>query len=115
MTKRQLAYCGLDCANCPALVALANDDKELKIKTAREWSKLYNADIKPEDIECTGCVSREGVKFGHCHKCEIRKCADVKGLETCAHCDKFACEKVSWLLDAVPEAKENLEEERKNV
>jgi hypothetical protein len=54
-------YCGLDCEQCGAFIATRNDDDALRAKVAEEWARQYNAPIKPEHINCTGCLST-GVK-----------------------------------------------------
>ncbi|TFH04271.1 MAG: DUF3795 domain-containing protein [Candidatus Thorarchaeota archaeon] len=35
MTESSMAYCGLDCAVCPAHLAWKNDDDELREKQAK--------------------------------------------------------------------------------
>lgn len=82
---------------------------------AKEWSELYKADIKPEDIACTACTPEDGVKFRHCFECKVRSCCKTRDLENCAYCDDYACDLVSGILDAVPEAKETLDEIRKSL
>jgi len=99
-----LAYCGIDCSECPAFKATANDDDDLRQQTAKDWSKMFNAEIKAEDINCKGCKS-DGVKFSHCNDCKIRACAIEKHLENCGWCDDFACEDVNFVISNVPEAK----------
>lgn len=104
-----LAYCGLDCSECPARLAYLNDDNQLREKTAVEWSKVYNTDIKPEQVNCTGCLG-DGVKFPHCeHGCEIRKCGIQKSIKNCSECDDYACDKLSSFFEFVPEAKATLD------
>jgi len=46
--KEMIAYCGLICNECPAYIAHKNDNEQLRIKTAKQWSKEFKADIKPE-------------------------------------------------------------------
>ncbi len=113
--EKLIAHCGLACHECPAFKAFANDDESLRIEAAKEWSEIYKADIKPEDINCSGCLNDDGAKFRHCFECKIRSCCKTKDVENCAHCDDFACDLVSGLLDMVPEAKENLEAIRKDL
>lgn len=104
-----LSYCGLDCAECPARQAHLDDNKELREKTAKEWSVLYGADIKPEQVNCTGCLA-EGVKFPHCELgCEIRKCALLKNVSNCSECVDYACTKLTSFFEFVPEAKVRLD------
>ena len=76
--EQMIAYCGLDCAKCDAFIATKNNDNQKRIETAKNWSKEYNAEIKPEHINCDGCMSKSNKLFNHCLVCEIRKCAITK-------------------------------------
>lgn len=108
MNEQSLAYCGLNCSICPALLATKSGKLEEKTKVAAEWSKAYKIDLKAEDINCTGCKS-DGPKFSHCSKCEIRKCSIQKKLDNCGYCNEYVCENVKMVVDHVPEAKEALD------
>ena len=44
--NRMIASCGLICTECPAFLAHKNDDEQLRIKTAKQWSKEFKADRK---------------------------------------------------------------------
>jgi len=110
-----IAYCGLVCTECLAYIATRQDDDEKRVKVAGIWSKQFKAAIKPEDINCDGCLSSGGRLFSHCKVCKIRSCAGEKGLPNCAHCADFACKEVDFILKAVPGAKDTLEEIRKNI
>lgn len=101
-----MAYCGLLCSECLAYKATVADDEELREKTAQEWSRMYNAQLKPEDINCLGCGS--DVLFSHCNVCEIRACARDKGIEDCGKCGSFACGKVEGILKHDEGARERL-------
>jgi len=105
-----IAYCGLDCGVCPARRAYLTDDDELRRKTAEEWSGMYDSEISPESVNCTGC-REEGVKFSHCEQgCEIRKCALPRGIANCGECPEFSCTKTEEFFKFVPEAKNNLQD-----
>jgi len=110
-----IAYCGLNCAECPALRATQKDDDNERKIVAEEWAELYNADIKPEDINCEGCLSEQGRVFKHCYVCEIRNCAKEKAVKNCAYCDDYECKKLSVFFSMAPAAKANLEEIRKSL
>jgi hypothetical protein len=69
------AICGLLCNQCGAFIATLNDDDAKRAEVARLWSKQYNHDIEPVDINCLGCTSDSDCLFNHCIVCEIRKCA----------------------------------------
>ena len=109
---KMLAMCGLDCAVCPAYIAHKTDDQALRIKTAAEWSKQFNVELKPENINCVGCLKTKGPQGDYCAKCEIRKCGMAKKVKNCALCDSYPCDKISSFIANVPLAKANLEEVR---
>ena len=54
--KELIACCGLDCEQCDARIATLNDDNDLREKTAQLWSKLNDAPITTEMINCMGAV-----------------------------------------------------------
>ncbi len=104
-----ISICGLDCSECPARVAHLNNDDTLRKKTAADWSGMYGADIKPEQVNCTGCTA-PGIKFPHCENgCTMRKCAMEKKIDHCGQCSDYPCEQLAGFFAHVPEAKVNLE------
>ncbi len=113
-STKTLAICGLDCAVCPCFRAYQTNDQALRVKTAAEWSKQFKAQLKPEDINCVGCLKTKGVLFSHCRECDIRKCGLARKVKNCALCpDYSSCEKIGKFIANVPPAKANLEEVRR--
>jgi len=112
--EKMIAFCGLDCFKCPAFLATKNDSDEQRKEVADLWSKQHQVEITPESINCEGCLSN-GILFGHCQVCEIRKCAQEKGVENCAHCSDYACGKLEPIFQMMPEAKNNLDFIKKNI
>jgi len=111
--EKIIAYCGLMCAECPTFLATqANDDAKRK-EVAELWSKHLGVSLKPQDINCDGCLSEQGRIFGHCKVCEIRKCAREKKLANCAYCDDYACKKLDFIFNSAPAAKKTLDEIKK--
>jgi len=108
--ERIVAYCGLICSDCGAFIATRGNDDEKRREVAEAWSKEYGGDFKPEDINCEGCLTRDGQVFSHCNVCEIRKCGIERGVENCALCVDFSCEKLSRFLQDVPKARKTLED-----
>jgi hypothetical protein len=114
--QKTIAICGLICTDCPALIATQKNDDEERKKVAERWSTEKEI-LKPEDINCDGCltVGERLIKF--CKVCEVRRCGFEKNVENCAYCDEYACEKLSKLLEYIqaPEAKATLEEIRRDL
>jgi len=111
---KKLGVCGLDCSSCEAFIATERNDDELRKKIAVEWYEKYRKkyggpSIKPEEINCRGCVS-DGPLYSHCHICEIRKCGLEKGVSNCGECAEYRCEKIVKRQETMPGAKENCDE-----
>lgn len=100
MENKFIAYCGLDCEKCEARLATINNDNNLRIKVAREWSGHNGVLITPEQINCVGCRI-DGVKSLFCESiCPIRKCAKEKLNSHCGICKSFkTCEKLKMITD----------------
>ena len=113
--EKMIAYCGLNCSECPALIATKNNDDAKRKETAETWSKQFGQPIKPEDINCEGCMAETGNVFSYCNICEVRKCGQEKGLENCAYCNDYGCQKLEKFFEMVPMARDNLEEIRKGL
>jgi hypothetical protein len=94
-----IAYCGSPCNTCAIYLATKenNDEKKnkMRIEIAQQIKEHYGQDCKAEDVtDCDGCKAEGGRLFSGSEKCEIRKCAKGKGIENCAHCSEYACEKL---------------------
>ena len=105
-----IAYCGLICTECPAYIATQENDNSKRAKTVKVWSKEFGVEIKPEDINCDGCLTDSGRLFNHCRVCEIRLCGQEKQIENCGYCSDFACQKLNFVFSAVPIAKKILQQ-----
>jgi hypothetical protein len=104
-----LAYCGINCYECPAYLATTNNDNELRASTREKWH-TPDYPVTIEDINCEGCKSESGILFKWCNQCEIRKCASENGVVTCAHCDDYICDTLSeWLKMAGDDAAQKLD------
>jgi hypothetical protein len=103
-----IAYCGIDCAACPALIATRTNDAALRAKTAAEWSKSFGHDFKPEQVNCAGCTS-DGAHIGYCSMCDVRKCAVSRKLANCATCADYGCATLAGFHKNAPEAKARLD------
>ena len=104
-----IAYCGLVCSRCPTFLATLDNDDAARIKTAVFYSEKFGLNMKPEDINCDGCLSEGGKLIGYCRTCEIRKCCREKGLDNCAICEEQPCDKLIKFHEFSPDAKDCFE------
>lgn len=98
-----IAYCGLNCSHCDAYIATQENNDIRRENTAQKWSKLYNTEIKPEQINCEGCTS-DGIKFFHCNMCKIRQCCISNSVDNCAACENYICDTLANFIKLAPEA-----------
>ena len=97
MDNKMIGYCGLDCAQCRAYIATQQDDDDEREKIAKDWHSQYGYDLKPQDINCDGCLENNVMPLNECSNCVVRKCGMQKGVENCAHCTEYACDKLKGL------------------
>ena len=113
-----ISYCGLLCQGCAIYLATreVNDEKKAKMRAeiAQVIKEHYGVEHKPEDIaDCDGCRTEGGRLF--CKECQIRKCAREKGIESCASCTEYACEKLKKLFATDPDARKRLDQIRSRL
>lgn len=103
--NKHIAFCGLDCMKCGAYIAKRENSNEIRRETAARWNKELNLGLKPEDINCDGCLTEViGNLF-----CPIRVCARGKGVLNCAYCVDYICEKLHKYFQTAPSCKEVLD------
>jgi hypothetical protein len=95
-----IAYCGLKCETCPIYLATREKDHAKQVKMREDIAgkilKEYGIKCRGEDItDCDGCPTQNGRLFAGCQKCRIRPCARERGLENCAYCGDYACDKLT--------------------
>ena len=101
MNKKYICYCGLYCENCPVMAKIAPAAKTLYEEMRKAgfeevinfipggdgfWSFLKNM---AEVGLCISCIDGGGDP-----DCAIRICAKEKGVEMCALCPEYPCEKM---------------------
>lgn len=109
-----IAYCGLNCSECPAYLATQADDLAALERVAAEWRVAFNApEITAAGIACDGCLTSIGGRLsGYCSMCEIRACAIERNVVNCAYCADYGCEKLTGFLAHAPAAQATLEQLR---
>jgi hypothetical protein len=111
-----IAFCGIVCTDCRAFIATQRNDGELKKEVAEAWSTQTET-LKPEDIDCDGCLATGPRLLKFCETCEVRRCGYEKGVANCAYCREFPCEKLTgfWKSFNITEAKATLEAIREGL
>lgn len=114
--EKIIAFCGIDCASCPAYVGTQTGDMELLAKTAAEWSG-DGEPLTAKDLLCSSCTQTEERLFKWCVHCKIKDCCREKEFTNCAYCDEYACDDLNKLWDMFPsqEARATLDEVRREV
>lgn len=113
--SEMVSICGLLCNECPAFIATRNNSNEERAKVAELWSQQYNKNIKPEDINCEGCIPDGRRLFSHSKVCKIRKCGKERAVKNCAYCHEYACEKLGEFFKMAPDAGRRLNEIRSKL
>ncbi len=112
--KEMIAYCGLPCHECGAFVAKQDNDDTRRAETAQLWSQRLGIALQRGDINCDGCCADGGTLFLYCRTCEVRGCAEKRGVINCARCAEYVCEKLERLFHVIPRSKERLAAIRKS-
>ncbi len=104
-TPELMAYCGLDCAACSAYIATQANDMPALTTLAQEW---FEGSTDHTIIMCDGCKSDQRI-MKWCRECPTRASAIEHGVDNCAHCEDYGCEKLLKVFEMSPEAQTNLE------
>lgn len=87
-----ISFCGDRCDLCPRFTS--KTDAEL-LTVAELWHKVGWRDgiMTSEETRCDGCNIEKSCGYG------ITECLRGKGLDKCAECGLFPCEKIRIMLD----------------
>lgn len=90
--QKMIGYCGYNCHLCAA----RSDDPALRQRLVDGWRKFFgHQNYTAENVRCDGCLSDGRLAD---KTCKARPCAREKGVENCAYCDEFPCDKVKPLM-----------------
>jgi hypothetical protein len=90
--EEMIGYCGYSCHLCAA----RSDDPAVRQKLVDGWRKIFGHQMyTAENVKCDGCLSNGRLAD---KQCKARPCAIERGMENCAYCDEFVCDKVKNLL-----------------
>ena len=88
-----LTRCGYRCDLCLAYapnVALHSENQQI---LSDGWFQYFGFRLPPEQIYCDGCLAENPklIDTG----CPVRPCVIERGLEHCAQCGQYICEKLN--------------------
>ena len=98
--------CGCFCGNCEIYIAYSTRDKKTLERIARDNLEKIGKAVSPEKVKCLGCKGQTSSRWNS--RCEIRSCADDRGLEFCYQCSEYPCPTLEKHFDRHPEACANL-------
>jgi hypothetical protein len=87
-----IGYCGCNCHLCAA----RSDDPALRQQLVDGWRRIFgHPNYTAENVKCDGCRSNGRVAD---QVCQARPCAQERGVESCACCAEFPCDKMKHLM-----------------
>jgi len=87
-----IGYCGFSCHLCAA----RSDNPAVRQKLVDGWRRFFgHENYTAENVRCDGCRSEGRLAD---KTCQVRPCAQEKGVESCACCDEFPCKKIKPLM-----------------
>jgi len=110
-----IAYCGLVCTECPALIATQKDDDEMLKRVWARFDRELNVSLRPEEWVCDGCQAFGGHLASYCREGNVSACAIDKEVHNCAHCHGYPCQKLESFFAIVPHGKAALERMRQSL
>jgi hypothetical protein len=91
--------CGYRCDLCQFYIKNIESQKD-KERVSQEFNRIFGYNVQPEDVECVGCKN-EGKHADP--DCPVRPCALEKGVENCAHCSEFICDRLKERINFTEE------------
>ena len=94
--RQMTSPCGLDCFNCPAHLAMEDDEQRAR------WSEITGKPL--DEAFCRGCRNEGGAisLFGRTEPCAVWTCIHGKGHEHCCECTAFPCDNLQPYADREP-------------
>ncbi len=80
------AVCGAYCGACPIYDAWSRQD----LPRLQVLAQAYHTTV--DRLVCTGCRTPAGFCFGG--DCEVKACAQHRGVVACVECDDYPCNRI---------------------
>ena len=87
-----LTRCGYRCDLCLAYASNVSKNPADREKLSDGWFKYYGFRIPPERILCDGCMAQDPRLIDKA--CPVRPCVIEKGLQNCAQCEDYVCDRL---------------------
>ncbi|PKK82008.1 MAG: hypothetical protein CVT49_15880 [candidate division Zixibacteria bacterium HGW-Zixibacteria-1] len=90
--EEMTGYCGYNCHLCAA----RSEDPAVRQKLVDGWRKIFGLQMyTAENVKCGGCRGKSKIAD---KECQARPCAMERGVDSCAGCDDFVCDKLRNLI-----------------
>lgn len=104
-----LTRCGYRCDLCLAYKPNIESNPSDQQKLSDGWYKYFGFRISPPEIACDGCMSDDPNLIDI--NCTVRPCVIEKGLDNCAQCGQYVCERLTERLVVFEEVKNRIKAE----
>jgi len=91
-----LTRCGYRCDLCLAYRPNVEQNPAYRQKLSDGWFKYFGFRLPPEKIICDGCMAEDAQLIDQA--CPVRPCVIARGLQNCAQCEQYVCEKLTERL-----------------
>ena len=98
-----LTRCGYRCDLCLAYKPNVEKNPTNQQKLSDGWFKYFGFRLPASEICCDGCMSDNHKLIDQ--SCPVRPCVIARGLDNCAQCEQYVCEKLTQRLVVFGEVK----------
>ena len=101
-----IARCGFKCNACLAFKG-NNTTAADQARVAEGWAKYFGLVVLPEKIRCNGCMAKDRGAYDFPDmNCPIAPCVIARGLDNCAGCSEYPCDRLEARMRACDEVKQ---------
>ena len=104
-----LTRCGYRCDLCLAYKPNVTREPANRQKLSDGWFKYFGFRLPPEAIYCEGCMAENPELIDR--SCPVRPCVMERGLDNCAQCEEYICDRLGERLVIYEDLKQKFEVE----
>lgn len=101
-----LTRCGYRCDLCLAYRPNVAANPANQQKLSDGWHTYFGFRIPPADILCDGCMADDPHLIDR--NCPVRPCVIERGLDNCAQCGQYVCDKLRERLVVYEEVRQRV-------